>query len=317
MVSPISSSPEKRIVVLGASSLDVVGRPFDALQPGTSTPAQIHPSFGGVARNVAENLARLGMNVSLISVVGDDQVGRQLLEHTASTGVDVSACIKAQDYGTASYIAVLAGDGELQYGLDDMRILSRLTAEYIKQQEALFRQASLVFVDANLSPPALKAVFQLARRYKLPVCADATSTSLAARLLPHLPRLTLLTANRIEATALLQGQIKVSDRLSALEAARAFIRMGVQIAVIPIAEFGVCYATSETSGHVPAIRTRILDPTGAGDAMTAAIIFALLSGMEIDEAVRLGVSAASLTLSSPGSVATNLSLESLYERLII
>ncbi len=310
-------SPEKRLLVIGAASLDIVGRPFDNLQSGTSVPGQVRPSFGGVARNVAENLARLGLPVSLISAVGEDPIGRQLLEYTTSVGVDTSACLRISDYGTASYVGVLTREGDLEYGLDDMRILSRLTAEYLKSQEALFRAASLVFVDANLSKSALRAIFQIARRAKIPVFVDATSVTLAPRLLPFLPRLTFLTANRLEATALLQGSIQVNDRFTALEAARAFIRLGVQIAVIALAEFGVCYATSETSGHVPAIRTRVIDPTGAGDAMTAAIIFGLMNNMDIDEAVRLGVSAASLTLSHPGSVSPLLSLESLYERLIV
>ncbi|MDT8896680.1 carbohydrate kinase family protein [Thermanaerothrix sp. 4228-RoL] len=313
----LTASSDKRLLVLGAATLDTVGRPFENLQPGTSVPGQVRPSFGGVARNVAENLARLGLPVSLISAVGDDPIGRQLLEYTAKIGVDTSACLRVGDYGTASYIALLGKEGDLRYGLDDMRILSRLSAEYIKSQAALFQSASLIFVDANLSTPALRAVFQLARRAKLPIFADATSVSLAPKLLPFLPRLTFLTANRLEATALLQGAIEVNDRFSALEAARTFVRMGVQIAIIALAEFGVCYATSETSGHVPAIRTRVIDPTGAGDAMTAAIIFGLTNGMDIDEAVRLGVSAASLTLSHPGSVSPQLSLESLYERLII
>lgn len=313
----ILTSPDKRLLVLGAASLDTVGRPFENLQPGTSVPGQVRPSFGGVARNVAENLARLGLPVSLISAVGDDPIGQQLLEYTSQTGVDTSACLRVADYGTASYIALLGKEGDLRYGLDDMRILSRLSAEYIKSQAVLFHNASLVFIDANLSTPALRAVFQLARRMKIPVFADATSVTLAPKLLPFLPRLTFLTANRLEATALLQGAMVVNDRFSALEAARTFVRMGVQIAIIALAEFGVCYATSETSGHVPAIRTRVIDPTGAGDAMTAAIIFGLTNGMDIDEAVRLGVSAASLTLSHPGSVSPQLSLESLYERLII
>lgn len=313
----ILTSPDKRLLVLGAASLDTVGRPFENLQPGTSVPGQVRPSFGGVARNVAENLARLGLPVSLISAVGDDPIGQQLLEYTSQTGVDTSACLRVADYGTASYIALLGKEGDLRYGLDDMRILSRLSAEYIKSQAALFHNAGLVFIDANLSTPALRAVFQLARRMKIPVFADATSVTLAPKLLPFLPRLTFLTANRLEATALLQGAMVVNDRFSALEAARTFVRMGVQIAIIALAEFGVCYATSETSGHVPAIRTRVIDPTGAGDAMTAAIIFGLTNGMDIDEAVRLGVSAASLTLSHPGSVSPQLSLESLYERLII
>lgn len=313
----LTASSDKRLLVLGAATLDTVGRPFENLQPGTSVPGQVRPSFGGVARNVAENLARLGLPVSLISAVGDDPIGRQLLEYTAKIGVDTSACLRVGDYGTASYIALLGKEGDLRYGLDDMRILSCLSAEYIKSQAALFQSASLIFVDANLSTPALRAVFQLARRAKLPIFADATSVSLAPKLLPFLPRLTFLTANRLEATALLQGAVEVNDRFSALEAARTFVRMGVQIAIIALAEFGVCYATSETSGHVPAIRTRVIDPTGAGDAMTAAIIFGLTNGMDIDEAVRLGVSAASLTLSHPGSVSPQLSLESLYERLII
>jgi pseudouridine kinase len=91
----------------------------------------------------------------------------------------------------------------------------------------------------------------------------------------------------------------------------------VDIALITMAEFGVCYATSETNGHFPAIRTNIVDPTGAGDALTAAVIFALLNEIELDDAIRLGVSAASLTLRYPGTVDPNLSLEKLYDQLLI
>jgi pseudouridine kinase len=87
--------------------------------------------------------------------------------------------------------------------------------------------------------------------------------------------------------------------------------------IIALAEFGVCYATSETSGQFPAIRTRIVDPTGAGDALTAAALFALLNGMSLDESIRLGVSAASLTLAHPGAVRPDLTLELLYDHLVI
>ncbi len=84
-----------------------------------------------------------------------------------------------------------------------------------------------------------------------------------------------------------------------------------------MAEFGVCYATSETTGHIPAIRTQVADPTGAGDALTAAVIFALLNDIEIDDAARLGVSAASLTLRHPGTVLSELTLEKLYDELAL
>jgi pseudouridine kinase len=82
-------------------------------------------------------------------------------------------------------------------------------------------------------------------------------------------------------------------------------------------ESGVCYATSETNGHVPALRTKVKDPTGAGDALTAAVIYALMNEIEIDDAARLGVSAASLALRHPGTVFPELSLEKLYDELAV
>jgi pseudouridine kinase len=90
---------------------------------------------------------------------------------------------------------------------------------------------------------------------------------------------------------------------------------GVEIAIITMAEFGLGYATASGSGHVPAIKTEVTDPTGAGDALTAAVMFGLLNEIPIDESVMLGLSAASLTLRTPGTVAPKLSLELLYDQL--
>jgi pseudouridine kinase len=99
--------------------------------------------------------------------------------------------------------------------------------------------------------------------------------------------------------------------------AKNFVSQGIKIAIISMAQFGVCYATSETAGHIPSIRSEIVDPTGVGDAMTAAVIFALLNDMPVDDAVRLGVSAASLTLRHSGTVLPDLTLEKLYDQLVI
>ena len=76
------------ILVIGAATIDVKGRASKGLQLGTSVPGTIKVSFGGVARNVADNLARLGQSVVLISAVGKDGLGKQILERTAAAGVD-------------------------------------------------------------------------------------------------------------------------------------------------------------------------------------------------------------------------------------
>ncbi|MBN1372032.1 MAG: carbohydrate kinase family protein [Anaerolineaceae bacterium] len=308
---------DRPVLVVGAAGMDTVGMLDEAPHLRASNSARVRLSFGGVARNIAENLACLGQPVQLLTAVGADRSGRQLLYHTGDCGVDVSACITVDDAATASYLAIYDADGNLHMALEDMRVLKALTSAVLKEREELFRACGLVVVDANLSPTALRTVFSLARKAGVPVCADTASKSLAARMIPFLPRLFLLTANSTEASVLAPTQAPVSGPQTALKTARWLVSQGVQTAVIPISAAGVCYATPETSGRVPAIRTRVVDPTGAGDALTAAVIFGLLNDISIDEAVRLGVSAASLVLRHPGAVLPELSLEKLYDNLVI
>lgn len=312
-----SSDSGHPILVLGAAGVDVIGRLTTDLQPAASNPARIRRSYGGVARNVAENLARLGQPVRLITVVGEDESGTEVLAHTARAGVDVSAAMRSSKYPTGFYMGVVNKSGQLQFAVDDMRLLDELTSNYLKEQEALFKASSLVFVDANLPVKTLRTANSLARRAKIPICADTASFTLAERLAKFLPRYYLVTANSKEAGVLTGLSFEASDRDAAMEAARDLVNRGVQIALVTLAEYGVVYATSETTGHIPAIRTRTSDPTGAGDAMTAAVLFALLNDIDLDDAIRLGVSAASLTLRHPGSVYPDLSLEALYDQLLV
>ena len=173
----------------------------------------------------------------------------------------------------------------------------------------------MIAVDANLSTATLNTIFRMARKYGVPICADPTTASLAPRLCPHLPDLTLVTPNAAEAEALCE--IQVTDRESGLIAAHKLISLGVRIAIVTLGATGLIYATSQESGHVPAIECEIVDFTGAGDALTAAVIFGLLNDFPIDEAVRLGARAAALTLQSRETVCPTLSLERLYDQLAI
>jgi pseudouridine kinase len=315
MDNTFSPSPDGRVLVVGAAGVDLVGRLQGELQPDTSNPALIRSSFGGVARNVAENLARLGQPVDLLAAVGADPAGEQLLAYTEAAGVDVSAVLRLPGVPTSTYLAVLNASGELQFALDDMRAVAALSSAHLRAHADLFRRAALLFVDANLSPAALRTAVSLARRANAPVCADPTSFTLAKRLRPYLRDLYMVTPNSTEAGVLCGLAIQRADRQQALEAAQRLVSLGVRAAVVAQAEFGVCYASSHTSGHAPAMFTEIVDPTGGGDALTAALIFALLNGIPLDDAVRLGIAAAAHTLGYAGTVAPDLTLEKLYDRL--
>lgn len=304
------------ILVIGAASIDTVGRATQPIQSGTSTPGAMRVSVGGVGRNVAENLSRLGESVILLSAVGDDDSGRRILNQAVTCELDVTRVLVDPDQRTAAYLAVLDQEGGLVMSIDDMGINSALiTPSFIYRQRALFRDARMVVLDASLAPATLDTVFRLVDKYDTPVCADPTTAPLAHRMCAHLSKLTMITPNAAEAQALCD--VPVLDRESALTAAQRLVSCGVQIAIVTLGATGLVYATSQESGHIPAIECEIVDLTGAGDALTAAVVFGLLNDFPVDEALRLGTSAAALTLHSRDTVCPSLSLERLYDQLVI
>jgi pseudouridine kinase len=304
------------VLVIGAAGVDIVGRAVADLLPETSNPGRVRISHGGVARNVAENLAHLGTETLLMTAVGDDPLGHQILARVEGEGVDISACIVDSSRQTGAYIAVLNRQGSLHHGLDDMGVIGCISPQALQQQQGLFERAAVLVLDCNLPPSTLATAFEFARQANLPVAVDPTSSSLAHRLRPHLANIWLLSPNEREAEELCPMQIPHADEARAIEAARHLTSHGIDMVMITRAEFGVGYATSEGSGQVPAVKTEVADPTGAGDALLATVIFSLMNEIPPDESVRLGVTAASLTLRSRDSVVPDLSLEKLYDQLI-
>jgi pseudouridine kinase len=308
---------DPHVLVIGTSCLDIKGQAAQPLQGGTSVPGTIHSSAGGVARNIAENLARLGVSTTLLSAVGDDRTGQRILAQAADAGIDVSQLLLVPATDTAAYLALFDHEGRLVFGLDDTRITAAIRPRYIYDNRRLFRDASMVVLDASPHAETLETIFRLAGRYQVPVCADPTSVTLASRLRPYLRDLLLVAPNVQEAEVLCRCPIPPGDHGAALAAAKTLVLRGVQIAIITMAEEGLCYATSEESGSVPAVQTEVVDLTGGGDALTAAVVFALLNEIPVSEAMQLGCSAASLTIACDQTTVPNLTLELLYDHLSV
>jgi pseudouridine kinase len=304
------------VLVIGAANLDIKGRPEGDVVRGSSVPGRIRSSLGGVARNIAENLARLEVETVLVTAVGDDDAGERILGRAAGRGIDISPALIVEGRRTGAYMALMSPDGTLDVALDDMSLISLLTPAYFEARRTLFADACLVAVDANLSAEALAKIVALCVEYDVPLCADPTSTSLATRLIPHLSNLYMTSPNVQEVSTLCGCAFDPYDAQEALGAASQLVALGVDVAVVTLGEFGAVYASADTRGHVPAIKTQVVDPTGGGDAMTAAIIFGLLEDIPLDECVRLGVTAATLTLQSRETVHPGLSVDLLYDELV-
>jgi len=308
---------DNHILVIGAMLLDTKGKPTAGLEPGTSNPASIRHTRGGTARNVAENLARLGAQPLLISAVGDDRTGRHLLDYTAEAGVNIEHVLRVVGYNSGSYIALLDEDGSLSVALDDVSVIENITSGYLYQRRKLFRDACLVMIDGSLNPETTATAAQLAKKYKVPLCADPSSARLAGRLRPYLESLDLVVPNEAEAAVITGVKVTANNPDTSMEAALWLNRAGVGTAVVTLSDFGLVYATSDETGHIPARYSEMADSTGTGDAVSAAIIFGMINDLPTIEAIRLGAAAASLTLQTNETVVPDLSLDMLYDHLIV
>ncbi len=307
----------EHVLVIGATLLDAKGKPVAGLEPGTSNPADLRVTRGGTARNVAENLGRLGAEVVLISAVGQDAIGDHLLRQTSDAGVDVRYVLQQEEFYTGAYIAVLEDNGSLSVALDDVRVMQTITPGYLNRHRRLFRDAAMVMMDGSLTPETMTTVTRLAGQYGVPLCADPSSARLAYKLRPFLAHLHLVVPNEMEAAELLNVDFSGPDPDVSLEMARSLVQAGVANVVVTLADFGLDYATSDETGNIPARYGRIVDSTGTGDAVTAAVMFGMLNDLPPIEAIRLGAAAASLTVQTNETVVRNLSLDMLYDHLIV
>lgn len=285
-------------MVVGGLNLDTLARISGDTVPASSNPGTTSTAHGGVGRNVAENLARLGSPVRLVGVVGHDPAGDALLEHLATLDVDVSGVRRVADCATGTYTAVLDRDGDLVVGVADMAATDRLGPELV--DEATLRGASWLVLDGNLPADTVAHCLALADARDLPVVLDPVGVAKAARLGP-LPGLHTFTPNRDELLAW-AGTEDVDE-------ARAHAH-GQGIDVVWLRE-GANGSTLHT-GDGASTRLRlppaeVVDVTGAGDAMLAAYVHRLRAGDPVVQAGWFATAAARLTVGSPTTVRADLS----------
>lgn len=299
-----SSRPRKRatVVCIGGANMDIKYRLAARTVMGSSNPGAAVLSPGGVARNIAHNLALLGVDSTLISVVGRDPFGATLLHATAAAGVDMRGVIRAAG-ATGSYMAALDAEGELILGVAAMGILERLTARRLAAQDARLARTDLIVADSNLPIETLDWLLGFAAARGRRLALEAVSVPKGGRLKRLLAAgrpLDALFCNRAEAAAL-------TGRSDLRAAARRLHKRGVRHVGIGLGRRGMFVSDGAAAQIVPALPARVVDVTGAGDAAVAGTLYGLLRGDDLATAARYGQAAAALTLVCDGSVSPTLS----------
>ena len=292
------------VLCIGAAAVDRTYRLDAPLLYGTSNPVAGHRGFGGVARNVAENLARLGSPVSLLTLIGHDADGRALLEDLAAVGVGTRGVVRVPGRETASYLAILTPEGELALGLADMGLLDGLTPEFLRANDDRLATAAWVFADCNVTADLMAALADPQRRHGYRLAVDPVSVAKSAHLPDDLNGIDLLVLNRDEAAACL-GRRGLAG-LDPQESAAALLRAGAAAVVLTLGADGALAADQDGCSRVAAPQAITVDVTGAGDSLIAAVLHALMSDEPLVAAVAIGCRAAALTVASPRSVHSGL-----------
>ena len=268
------------VVCVGGANVDRKLYAVAPVRPGSSNPATARETFGGVARNVAENLARCGVPVQLLSAVGQDAAGRALLDAAAHAGIDVHAVQSTDGALTGSYTAVLDTDGSLFVALAHMDLYEQLTPDWLAQHADVCRGAALMVADLNLPATTLAALVTAAAEEDAPpLVLVAVSEAKMDRLPQRLCGVRLLVLNRGELAAW-AGTDALTDGVARLQAA------GVRDVVVTLGAAGLCHTSVAgtlvclAAPVVPA--EAVVDVTGAGDALAAGLCHGLWTGAVAD-----------------------------------
>lgn len=309
------------VIVVGGAVLDglVTTRANPVL--ATSNPARAVWTPGGVGRNIAENIARLGGDVELVAPVGADAAGEQILGVSAAAGVGISHVVQATG-PTGVYLAVLDPGGDLVIGCSDMSATDMLRPDDLAHLPPLLEDDTVLVADANLPAAVMTWLLDLASERGVRVVLEPVSVAKAALMAPclHPDRPVLAITPNVDELAALVGARVPDDPVSLAAACTNLHDRGV----------GAVWVSRGRAGSLLSVRTgaqgdlartltappaQVVDVTGAGDSMTAAFSHVIARGGSLRLAAQTGAALASLTVESPHTVRPDLTQLLVEQRL--
>ena len=297
-------------VVVGGVNVDIGGKSLAPLVAADSNPGTIRISLGGVGRNIAHNLRLLDIDVRMLTVYADDLNGERVANSCAELGIDLSSALRIPGGTTSTYLYLTDPQGEMALAVSDMEICRRITPEYLAANLPLLQNARVVVADTNIPAESLA---YLAENLQVPLFVDPVSTTKAKKLQPILHRIHTLKPNRMEAE-LLSG-IPIREKSDVEKAAGRLLELGVQRVFLSLGQDGVFAAQGKETLWLPNIPGRMVNTTGCGDAFMAALVWSWLEDSDLEATAKAGLAAGSLALESPETINSQLSPESLRDRM--
>ena len=297
------------VTVVGGVNMDIGGWPGEVPVMQDSNPGVVRMSLGGVGRNIAHNMALLGMDVRMVTVFGDDINAQKIAASCGELGIDISQSPIIPEGRTSTYLFITDEKGDMALAVSDMEIYKHMTPQMLAQRQTLLNASQAVVLDTNL--PA-ESIQYLADHCTAPLFADPVSTAKAVKLKPVLGKLHTLKPNRIEAE-LLSG-VKITDDASLRKAAETLLDTGLHRVFISLGSDGVFAADHNARLHLPVLPAQMRNTTGCGDAAMAAVAWAYLEGTDLRDTALAALAAGSIAMESAETINPHLNPRALKTR---
>lgn len=296
---------EKYAAVVGAVNVDIWGRSFAPLIYRDSNPGEIRMSFGGVGRNIAHNMCLLGMRVRMLTALGGDAWAEGLDRSCREIGIGLDRALRVPGGRTSTYLCISGPDGDMELGLADTDIASLITPEVIEKNLDLLQGAELVVFDGNLREDTIDC---LTERCGVPLFADPVSVTKARKLKPFLSRIHTLKPNALEAAELTGAKNPEA-------AAEELVYAGVKRVFVSDGKRGLIAAHGLDLLRVPCCEAKLVNATGGGDAVMAALCKSFLDGRDIISSARYALAAGAIAVESGETINPALSDHAVRERM--
>lgn len=284
-------SARQYAAVVGAVNMDICGRPLKKLIFRDSNPGTMQLTPGGVGRNIAHNLRLLGERVTFLTVFGEDAYAGTLRRDCTALGMDLSCAETIRGGRTSSYLYITDEHGEMQLAICDTDISNCITPDYLSQHLDVLNGASAVVMDGNLTE---ETIAWLCANCTAPLFADPVSVTKAERMRASLSCIHTFKPN------LTEGQ-NLTGETEPEAIARAMLALGVQRVFLSMGPEGILAAQGDALVHLPCLPTRLVNTTGGGDAVMAALVWAYLHGLDLRASTAAALRAGKCTVEYAGT----------------
>ena len=288
------------IVVIGASFVDIKGSPDGAFIPNGRNVGRVEQIHGGVARNIAEDIANCELRPTFVSLVDKTGIGEDVIRKLKNHKVNTDH-IRAVEDGMGTWLAVFDSDGDVYASISKRPDLMPIADILDEEGDAIFADADSVVLEIDIDKDLVKRIFRLAEKYNKKVYAAVSNMAIAAERRDFLQKTDCFVCNIQEAGMLFYDDYSgrspeemvqiLSEKVCAAQIPSMIVTMGGD---------GAVYADKRgDKGYCPARRVEVRDTTGAGDSFCAGAVIGLTYGKNLRDACEIGAHlAASVIITS-------------------